>query len=219
MCASELAHVVRFPFENLHSVPGVAQPSQRSLLAKDRLSTCSQKRVVSGFPMSTYILPQESGFNRDVRWDVQSPVQAWNVEFKLSLNADRQRISQALTVPEYMEAWFRLPGDEGEPRVTVSRVASSYLLEYQDGFHNPKTYISGTYTVIRRSKMLFTWKKHSGINSPTSLVMVKLIGDFARTTLCLSHTGLTSYEEKIWHEGLWGSSLEKLRCLFQPGSN
>ena len=169
--------------------------------------------------MSTYILPQQSGFRRGVRWDVQSPVQTWNVEFKLSLNADRQRISQALTVPEYMEAWLRLPSNEGEPRVTVSSVADSYLLEYQDGFHSARTYISATYKVVRRSKLLFTWKKYAGTNSPTSLVMVKLIGDFARTTLCLSHTGLTSYEEKVWHEGLWGSSLERLRCLFQPGSN
>ena len=61
--------------------------------------------------MSTYILPQQSGFRRGVRWDVQSPVQAWNVEFKLSLNADRQRISQALTVPEYMEAWLHVLRD------------------------------------------------------------------------------------------------------------
>ena len=169
--------------------------------------------------MSTYILPQQSGFGRGVRRDVQSPVQAWNVEFKLSLNADRQRISQALTVPEYMEAWLRLPGNEGETRVSVSRIASSYLLEYQDGFQSATKYISGTYEVVRRGKVLFTWKKHSGINAPTSLVMVKLIGDFARTTLCLSHTGLTSYEEKVWHEGLWRSSLETLRCLFQPASN
>jgi uncharacterized protein YndB with AHSA1/START domain len=168
--------------------------------------------------MSTYIFPQQSGFKRSVRWDVESQIQAWNVEFKLSLNADRQRISQALTVPEYMEAWLRLPGNE-EPRVTVSSVADSYLLEYQDGFHGARIYISATYKVVRRSKLLFTWKKHAEINAPISLVMIKLIGDFARTTLCLSHTGLTSYEEKVWHEGLWRSSLERLRCLFQPASN
>ena len=169
-------------------------------------------------PMSTYTLSQQSGLRRGAGWDVQSPVQAWKVEFKLSLNADRLRISQALTVPEYMEAWLHLPGKEGETRVTVSSVANSYLLAYQDGFHSARTYISATYKVVRRSKMLFTWKKHAGINSPTSLVMVKLIGDFARTTLCLSHTGLTSYEEKVWHEGLWGKSLDRLRCLFQPAS-
>jgi len=44
-----------------------------------------------------------------------------------SVNADRNRIFQALTVPEYIEAWFSAPGSiEGRTEVFSARGINDY---------------------------------------------------------------------------------------------
>ena len=37
----------------------------------------------------------------------------WNIAISVDLKADARRICQALTVPEYLEAWIRMPDMEG----------------------------------------------------------------------------------------------------------
>jgi hypothetical protein len=63
--------------------------------------------------------------------------------------------------------------------------------------------------------MIFTWKKGPAPNAGLSLVTIRLIGDFARTTLRLSHGGLLSKTEYHWHRAFWEGSMGRLQSLFQ----
>ena len=138
----------------------------------------------------------------------------WYVARTVSVDADRHRLFQALTVPEYMEAWISVPGTGKDQQIMASCTPESYRILARNGACLLAC-IGGFYRVCRRSKLVFTWKKGTTTAAGfSSLVTIRLLGDFARTTLCLSHSGLASKAEYLWHRAFWEGSLERLRALF-----
>jgi len=127
-----------------------------------------------------------------------------------SMNADRQRIFQAVTVPEYIETWLSPPG--ALDGTTVFASEDSLSITYR-GAENERSRIFCQYRAVRRSKLLFTWRNVSTSDGPASLVKVRLLGDFGRTTVHVTHVGLSSLERE-WHQDLWTASLQRLRNLF-----
>jgi uncharacterized protein YndB with AHSA1/START domain len=201
-----------FPFRKRPLIPATARPSQRPLRSRKRATTC-KCRVKDGFPdMSAHVLPQESRSQSRLRGVAHSQKPCWQISLSVSVNADRYRLFHALTVPEYMEAWICLPGDKSHSHVTVAHTPGSYRIDSCGA--GLETTIVGNYLFRRRSKMLFTWRKSSSEDAPVSLVMVRLCGDFARTSLCLSHSDLTSRTEYLWHQEFWEKSLNRLCSLF-----
>ena len=137
----------------------------------------------------------------------------WHIAMTVSVNAERHRLYQALTLPEYIEAWVRLPRARGYEQVTATCTSEGYRLVVRSG-DGPEISIAGKYRVSRRSKIVFTWKRGNAPTSLPSLVTIRLLGDFARTTLYLAHSGLASKAEFAWHRELWEGSLERLCTLF-----
>jgi hypothetical protein len=162
--------------------------------------------------MNAYGLPRQrdSGIQNGARLLFMQP---WYVAMTVSVNADRHRLLQALTVPEYMEAWISIPGASQDQRITATCAAERYWILACSGAGFITT-ISGSYRVCRMRKLVFTWSKGSAAKALPSLVTIRLLGDFARTTLRLSHSGLASNAEYLWHRAFWECSLERLRTLF-----
>ena len=128
-----------------------------------------------------------------------------------SVNADRQRIFRAVTVPEYIETWLSPPGAlEGSTAVFASE--DSLSISYRDA-QGERFRIFCQYKAVRRSKLLFSWRNVSAVDGPSSLVKVRLLGDFGRTTVHVTHVGVSPFERE-WHQNLWTTSLQRLRNLF-----
>jgi uncharacterized protein YndB with AHSA1/START domain len=163
--------------------------------------------------MSAHALPHQGRFPGRLRGAAHSQQPCWHISLTVSVNADRYRLFHALTVPEYMKAWICLPGDKPHSHVAVARTSASYRID-RFGAEGLETTIAGNYLFCRRSKMLFTWSKGTSGDPHVSLVLVRLCGDFARTSLCLSHSDLTSRTEYLWHQALWERSLNRLCSLF-----
>lgn len=138
--------------------------------------------------------------------------EAWNLVTGLRLHADRQRISQALSLPEYMETWLEIPGAPAAS-VGVARRDAEYEIRYLIPDSTPVR-IHGTYRAVRSTRVVLTWRKDTPGSSLESLVRIALCGDFAYTRLTLSHMGLTSEREYQWHRDLWHKSLTRLARLF-----
>ena len=128
-----------------------------------------------------------------------------------SVNADRNRIYQALTIPEYIEAWFSVPCSTAGRSGAIG-AEDFFSINYGCTLH---TYcrILCSYKVRRRSKLVFTWQHSAPAEATSSLVKIRLLGDFGRTTVHVTHVGLTLSDEQ-WHEDLWTSSLLRLNKLF-----
>ncbi len=163
--------------------------------------------------MSLQVLTQQRILSTGVRIGGHSHfVHPWHIAMTVSVNAERHRLFQALTLPEYVETWLRIPGMRGDQQITATCTQESYRISCRAD--DPEVCVTGSYRVSRRSKLVFTWKKGTAQNASPSLVTIRLLGDFARTTLSLSHSGLTSKAEYLWHRALWESSMGRLRSLF-----
>jgi uncharacterized protein YndB with AHSA1/START domain len=138
-------------------------------------------------------------------------VEQLSISVMASVHADRHRIYQALTVPEYIETWFSAPGAvTGCTEVFVQEDFFSIGYSRKVG---ERCGILCSYKVRRRNKLLFTWEHNAFSESPSSMVKIRLLGDFERTTVHVTHVGLTLADQQ-WHQDLWESSLRSLGKLF-----
>ena len=128
-----------------------------------------------------------------------------------SISTERQRLFQALTLPEYVEAWLILPGmPQGGSMVTANQNSFSIrCVDAERGLVN----ILCSHRAHRRSRLLIDWKYQSSSMLNVSIVDIRLMGDFERTTLELIHIGL--HESVMpWHQQFWNASLTQLSKLF-----
>lgn len=149
----------------------------------------------------------------DIRgWKSNSPNELpFRISVMKSVNADRQRIFRAVTVPEYIETWLSPPGAlAGSTAVFASEDSLSISYCGADG---NRFRILCLYKAVRRSKLLFTWRSIQMSDGSPSLVKVRLLGDFGRTTVHVTHAGVSAAERE-WHQDLWTTSLQRLRNLF-----
>ena len=58
----------------------------------------------------------------------------WNIAISIDVNADARRICQALTVPEYLEAWICTPDQPAASQIVASQEPNGYRLDlYEAG--------------------------------------------------------------------------------------
>ena len=160
--------------------------------------------------MSTSTLERQTIANHNLTNGACGP-RLYSAGASASVNADRSRIYQAITVPEYIETWFSAPGSiPGLTRVFNNGISFCICGPTTQG---QRFSIICSYRVCRRSKIAFTWKEARSPIGSDSLVRISLRGDFSRTTVDVSHSGLTHAEQR-WCQSLWDASIEKLSLLF-----
>jgi uncharacterized protein YndB with AHSA1/START domain len=135
------------------------------------------------------------------------------VHLELSIRAEIRRLFHALTAPEYIETWITFPGHPAGCANIATKVENDFLIAHiREGV--PTTRISGRFSVCERRNLTFSWRVEGDRNVSTTLVNIRLSGDFEYTTLQLRHGGFASREQYGWHKSLWSSSLAKLKRLY-----
>jgi hypothetical protein len=138
----------------------------------------------------------------------------WTVAISIGVDADTRRIFQALTVPEYLEAWIDVPDRTDGSVVVAAPDENGYRLKhfFPDG---ATVCITGSYVYCHRRKMRLCWRKTCHQNCTESLVDFRLRGNFGSSILELRHFALDSADEFLWHQKLWQGSLGKLASLLR----
>jgi hypothetical protein len=144
----------------------------------------------------------------------QTPETNWTIDLAIGVDADARRIFNALTVPEYLEAWIDMPDQAEGSRVVASMEPNGYRLDHYSGDH-ATVHITGSYLFCHQRKLRLFWRKISRQSSTESLVDFRLRGNFGSSILELRHSALDSAEDFHWHRRLWQGSLEKLALLFR----
>lgn len=142
------------------------------------------------------------------------PQTDWTIAMSVDVDADANRIFHALTVPEYIEAWMRIPDDDPDSRLVASQLDNGYCLRHFSGGRAAIT-ITSCYLFCHRRKMRFSWQKTAGLVHADSIVDLRLRGNFGSSILELKHLRLVSPDEFAWHCKLWQNSLEKLAFLLR----
>lgn len=135
----------------------------------------------------------------------------YTVSASIRVRAETRRLFQALVVPEYLEAWLKIPDEGASWSIIPMQRAEGFVLESVNC--KPVRIFAG-YTSWRRRRLSISWRVERNRLSEESSVIVRLAGDFECSILSLCHTGLGSFEEYVWHRRLWTESLERLTKLF-----
>jgi uncharacterized protein YndB with AHSA1/START domain len=138
----------------------------------------------------------------------------WTIAMSVNVDADARRLFQALTLPEYLEAWIRMPGQMECSRVVASPDPGGFLLNQYCAGHRAVS-IKGSYLFCHQRKMRLSWRKTTDPLCAESVVDFRLRGNFASSILELKHMALSSAAELIWHQRLWQGSLKKLASLLR----
>jgi uncharacterized protein YndB with AHSA1/START domain len=138
----------------------------------------------------------------------------WNVRISTVLKADARRIFQALTLPEYLEAWITMPDQEPESSIAVLGEAGGFRLVHSS--ENRVVSSIAAYFLLQKLRVLrFHWRSTRARVSVPGLVEVRIRDQFEGCVLELRHSALASAEEYLWHRKLWQNSLRKLAVLLR----
>ena len=137
---------------------------------------------------------------------------------EFDIEADARRLFGALTEPEYIETWLRLPGDHRGCPTSAARVGQNFVIEHQCG-GAPSTYIAGTYSACNRHNICFSWRVEGNFAAAESYADISLKGNFEHTTLILQHGGFQDAVQYAWHRALWMGSIGQLIELYDTAAS
>jgi hypothetical protein len=157
--------------------------------------------------------PQQAvqGINPAVR---QAPRLGLAIALSVNVDADARRISQALTEPEYLEAWICMPDQAEGSSIVASKRTNGYGLDHWRA-GRVVTSIIGSFLSCHQRKMRLSWRNLRGPNSAESLVDFRIRGNFGSSVLELRQTAFISADDYLWHRTLWQRSLESLALILR----
>ena len=144
--------------------------------------------------------------------DRASGLETRTVALSIGVDADARRISQALTEPEYLEAWISMPNQAEDSRIVASKSADGFRLDQVRAGCSIASFL-GSFLFCHQRKMRLTWRKVAAMEMTESMVDFRIRGNFAGSILELRHTGLSSSGEFHWYRQLWGVSLARLATI------
>jgi hypothetical protein len=162
-------------------------------------------------------LPVRDGLADALRGPDRAHTQDGSIAMSVCVNADAERIFQALTVPEFLETWISLPDRSNDSVLHATQHTNGYQLDHCCAGRMP-TRITGYFLFCHRRKMRLVWRKAHGARHHRSVVDFRIRGNFGSSVLKLRHMELGSAEETLWHHELWQRSLERLASLLRSAS-
>jgi hypothetical protein len=143
-----------------------------------------------------------------------SPNEDWAVFLTIGVDADARRISQALTEPEYLEAWITIPDQAEDSRIVVTKRADGYRLNQYRAGRVIASFV-GSFLFCHQRKMRLTWRNAASLDVAESLVDFRIRGNFGGSILELRHTAFQSARDFLWHRQLWAASLPRLASILR----
>jgi hypothetical protein len=143
-----------------------------------------------------------------------APESDWTIALSITVDADARRISQALTEPEYLEAWIVMPDQSEGSWIVASKKANGYRLDHCCAGCVISS-VMGSFLFCHQRKMRLLWQSFGRTDPAESLVDFRIRGKFASSVLELRHTAIRSSNEFHWHQELWRGSLARLASVLR----
>jgi hypothetical protein len=143
-----------------------------------------------------------------------APRSHWAIARSIRLDADARRISQALTEPEYLEAWISMPDQSEGSSIVASKRTNGYGLDHWRAGRVVASII-GCFLSRHQRKIRLSWRNLRGPHSAESLVDFRIRGNFGSSVLELRQTAFISADDYLWHQTLWQRSLKTLALVLR----
>jgi hypothetical protein len=140
--------------------------------------------------------------------------EGWAVFLTIGVDADARRISQALTEPEYLEAWITMPCAGERSSIVAIKKTDGYRLDQYRSGRVISSFVA-SFLFCHQRKMRLTWRNAACPDLPDSLVDFRIRGNFGGCILELRHRSLQSAGDLLWHQQLWSASLPRLASILR----
>lgn len=137
----------------------------------------------------------------------------YTIDACVRVHAETRRIFQAIVVPEYLEAWLRIPEAGTSWEIAPLWQTTGFALKWCSA-KAAQTRILAAYKIRRKRNLTICWTLEKDELPRDSTVIIRINGDFGWSVLSLFHVGFRTFDEFAWHRQLWGTSLERLANLF-----
>ena len=117
----------------------------------------------------------------------------------VDVHADARRLFQALTMPEYIEAWIQIPGNSNDSMTVAAPEANGFRLDHYAAGRKSVS-INSSYLFCHQRKMRMSWRKTHEQSRADSVVDFRLRGNFGSSILELRHLALPTADEHRWHQ-------------------
>ena len=105
-----------------------------------------------------------------------------NISMSVDVHADARRLFQALTMPEYIEAWIQIPGNSNDSMTVAAPEANGFRLDHYAAGRKSVS-INSSYLFCHQRKMRMSWRKTHEQSRADSVVDFRLRGNFGSSIL------------------------------------
>lgn len=144
------------------------------------------------------------------------PPPSLDVLAAVEIEAEVRRVLQALAVPEYMEAWIRIPEFERIECHPDGRTFDRFRIDLFSNGSRQGT-IHGSCLLSKPNRVTYLWEGSHAAHCASSIVEIWLLSYSSRCSLKLRHSGFFTLAERDWHSRMWQCSLTRL-CGMMEGS-
>jgi|ERR1700677_4420737 uncharacterized protein YndB with AHSA1/START domain len=136
------------------------------------------------------------------------------VVISIEIAADWRRVFQAITLPEYIEAWLQVPDADRIECHSERRSPTRFRIDLFS-VNKSRRSIYGSCSLTRSDTIIYQWKRTNVDHRIQSTVQIQFNGGPRQCTLHLRHSGLVNEEERNWHSVLWERSFHTLRRVIR----
>ena len=137
----------------------------------------------------------------------------YTISANVRIRTETRRLFYAVVVPEYLDAWLRVPDHDAAWAVTPLHQTPGFTLNWRNA-RAAHSRILAVYKTCRRRKLIIGWKLENGDLLKESSVVIRISGDFGCSVLSLFHSGFATLDDFAWHRQFWNLSLVRLARLF-----
>jgi uncharacterized protein YndB with AHSA1/START domain len=130
------------------------------------------------------------------------------------IEAESSRVFYALSIPEYIEAWLLVPGEEDVQLVFEPDAPESWHMHLYRA-EELQASIRGFCCVVSANRIRYSWETTAAAGTTKTLVDMQLLCAPRGCVLGLKHSGFRDAVESAWHHEMWHQSLEKLSRLMK----
>jgi uncharacterized protein YndB with AHSA1/START domain len=155
--------------------------------------------------------------------EVQKPDNATLI-IKRTLNAPRERVFRAWTMPEHIQAWMRPDPGMVVPRASMDlRVGGKFRIQMKNPEGEYFTAAGVFQEVNPPERLVYTWdwekdgseEEFGELEGKTSLITVEFLQRGEQTELVFSHTRFATVESRDNHARGWSEAVDSLARFLQ----
>ena len=137
-----------------------------------------------------------------------------DISMSMGIQAKPHRVLFALTVPEYIEAWLKVPEADRCTCLSSEQFGNGFCVEvFSEDIS--RYHIYGHWHRSTPKHIVFSLKRSVCEGRGDSIVDIRLKSARKLCTVSVAHRGIGNVNDAIWFSEMWEHSLTKMRSLLE----